>query len=145
MKEYKLIKKGEEIELQDLQGESVDFAELVEGSKVVAFYGAMGAGKTTLIKEICKSLGTEDTVNSPTFAIVNVYDSKEGEIYHFDCYRLKDLREAMDIGTEDYLNSGNLCLIEWPEVIAPLLSDDVREIHIKDVDGVREVIVRSEK
>ena len=83
----------------------------------------MGAGKTTFIKKLCEEMGTADVVNSPTFAIVNVYDVEQpykGEVYHFDCYRLKDIREAMDFGAEEYLYSGNCCFIEWPRLIEPL-------------------------
>ena len=141
MKEYRLYKIGDEIQLRTAEGVPADFSELIGNSNIVVFYGEMGAGKTTLIKQICRSLGSEDVVNSPTFAIVNVYDSPKGEIYHFDCYRLKNLSEAMDIGTEDYLHSGNLCLIEWPEVISQILPNKITEIHIKDVNGTRHISV----
>ena len=141
MKEYRLYKIGDEIQLRTAEGVPADFSELIGNSNIVVFYGEMGAGKTTLIKQICRSLGSEDVVNSPTFAIVNVYDSPKGEIYHFDCYRLKNLSEAMDIGTEDYLHSGNLCLIEWPEVISQILLNKITEIHIKDVNGIRHISV----
>lgn len=91
---------------------------------VIAFYGSMGAGKTTLIKNLCHRMGVTDEVNSPTFAIVNEYATIEGEsVYHFDFYRIKKLEEAYDIGFENYFYSGNLCLIEWPEMIEPLLPD----------------------
>ena len=89
---------------------------------VICFYGPIGAGKTTLISELCKKWKVTDPISSPTFSIVNHYISLDkGRIYHFDFYRLKDINEAMDIGTEEYLESGNLCLIEWGERIAPLL------------------------
>lgn len=103
--------------------------------KVFAFDGPMGAGKTTFIKQLCEELGTEDIVNSPTFAIVNVYDTKEGEVYHFDCYRLKDIREAVDFGAEEYFYSGNYCFIEWPDIIEPLLPEDVVRIQIRVLDN----------
>ena len=91
---------------------------------VVAFYGSMGAGKTTLIKNLCHRMGVTDEVNSPTFAIVNEYATIEGDsVYHFEFYRIKKLEEASDIGFENYFYSGNLCLIEWPEMIEPLLPD----------------------
>ncbi|MCQ2342413.1 MAG: tRNA (adenosine(37)-N6)-threonylcarbamoyltransferase complex ATPase subunit type 1 TsaE [Paludibacteraceae bacterium] len=102
---------------------------------VIAFDAPMGAGKTTFIKQLCQELGTTDIVNSPTFAIVNVYDVPQGEIYHFDCYRLKDIREAQDFGAEDYLYSGNLCLIEWPDIISPLLPEDTLYIHIRVLEN----------
>lgn len=105
--------------------------------KVLAFYGSMGVGKTTFLKQLCSEMGTEDVVNSPTFAIVNVYEldgvnaQRFGkEIYHFDCYRIKDIREAQDFGAEEYLYSGNYCFIEWPEMINALLPDDLVKITI---------------
>ena len=97
---------------------------LRDAADVIAFYGSMGAGKTTLIKNLCHRMGVTDEVNSPTFAIVNEYATAEGEsVYHFDFYRIKRLEEAYDIGFENYFYSGNLCLIEWPEMIEPLLPD----------------------
>ena len=97
---------------------------LRDEADVIAFYGSMGAGKTTLIKDLCHRMGVTDEVNSPTFAIVNEYATQKGEsVYHFDFYRIKKLEEAYDIGFENYFYSGNLCLIEWPEMIEPLLPD----------------------
>ena len=101
--------------------------------KVFAFDGPMGAGKTTFIKKLCEEMGTMDVVNSPTFAIVNVYDVEQpyhGEVYHFDCYRLKELREALDLGAEEYLYSGNYCFIEWPEKIEALLPEETVWVKI---------------
>lgn len=99
--------------------------------KVWCFDAEMGTGKTTLIKRICKYLGVEDEMSSPTFSIVNEYHTTKGnEIYHFDLYRLKDIDEAYDIGIEDYLFSGNLCLLEWPDIIEPLLPDQYLKISI---------------
>lgn len=90
--------------------------------KVVLFYGEMGVGKTTLIKEIVKQLGVEDTVSSPTFSLVNEYHSKKGtKVYHFDFYRIEDEEEAMDMGIEEYFYSNNWCLIEWPNKVENLL------------------------
>ena len=131
------IKKGENsgLLLLNERGESVSPMEILktyETHRVFAFDGQMGAGKTTFIKSLCEAMGTADVVNSPTFAIVNVYDVEQpyrGEVYHFDCYRLKDIREAIDFGAEEYLYSGNYCFIEWPEMIASLLPDDT--VHIK--------------
>lgn len=103
-----------------------------EEADVIAFYGSMGAGKTTLIKNLCHRMGVTDEVNSPTFAIVNEYVTEEGEsVYHFDFYRIKKLEEAYDIGYENYFYSGNLCLIEWPELIEPLLPDRYLRVDIR--------------
>lgn len=118
--------------------------EQVAPRRVFAFDGRMGAGKTTFIKKLCEDLGTTDVVNSPTFAIVNVYevDGTKDEIYHFDCYRLKDLREAEDFGAEDYLYSGNICLIEWPDIISPLLPEDTVRVKIRVLEnGDRELTI----
>ncbi len=105
----------------------------MEPHRVFAFEGQMGAGKTTFIKKLCEQMGTHDVVNSPTFAIVNVYDIEnpyKGEVYHFDCYRLKNIQEAMDLGAEEYLYSGNYCFIEWPERIEGVLPADTVYIEI---------------
>ncbi len=118
------------------QGEQVSALDILRQAaphRVFAFDGQMGAGKTTFIKKLCEQMGTTDVVNSPTFAIVNVYDVEQpyrGEVYHFDCYRLKDIREAIDFGAEDYLYSGNYCFIEWPEMIEALLPEDTVYIRI---------------
>ena len=105
---------------------------LRDRADVVAFYGPMGAGKTTLIKDLCHRMGVTDEVNSPTFAIVNEYVTGEGEaVYHFDFYRIKKLEEAYDIGYENYFYSGNLCLIEWPELIEPLLPESYLRVDIR--------------
>jgi tRNA threonylcarbamoyladenosine biosynthesis protein TsaE len=96
--------------------------ELSQQYKVFTFTGDLGAGKTTLIKELCKQLGVQDTVSSPTFGLVNIYHTKsQKDVYHFDCYRLKDISEVYDIGFEEYVDSGNICFIEWPEIVEPLL------------------------
>lgn len=147
------IKKGasehsEILQLLNEQGAEVSPLEILkecEPHRVFAFDGQMGAGKTTFIKSLCEAMGTEDIVNSPTFAIVNVYDVEQpykGEVYHFDCYRLKDIREAMDFGAEEYLYSGNYCFIEWPDIIEPLLPEDT--VHIKIVpqeNGDRQLVI----
>ena len=109
---------------------------------IMAFYGSMGAGKTTLIKNLCHKMGVTDEVNSPTFAIVNEYVTEEGEsVYHFDFYRIKKLEEAYDIGFENYFDSGNLCLIEWPEMIEPLLPEKYIRVEIQhgDMDDERNI------
>ena len=103
--------------------------------RVFAFYGKMGAGKTTFIREVCRVLGTPDVVTSPTFAIINEYLTSRGEsIFHFDFYRLRDLSEVYDLGYEDYFYSGSYCLIEWPEKVAELLPVPHTEVVI-DEDG----------
>ena len=127
------LEKG--IVLVNAQGVEVTATDILEkcGSKrVFAFDGKMGAGKTTFIKHLCEAMGTEDVVNSPTFAIVNVYEVASGEeVYHFDCYRIKDIREAMDFGAEEYLYSGNYCFLEWAEMIEPLLPEDTVWVKIE--------------
>ena len=109
---------------------------------IIAFYGAMGAGKTTLIKNLCHRMGVTDEVNSPTFAIVNEYVTEEGgSVYHFDFYRIKKIEEAYDIGFENYFDSGNLCLIEWPEMIEPLMPEKYIRVEIRHgmTDDEREI------
>ena len=132
------------------KNETVSALEILnqcEPHRVLAFDGQMGAGKTTFIKKLVEEMGSMDIVNSPTFAIVNVYDVErpyKGEVYHFDCYRLKDIREALDFGAEEYLYSGNYCFIEWPEMIEPLLPEDT--VHIRIVpqeNGDRKLRVES--
>ncbi len=119
------------------------FIEQIGERTVFAFNGAMGAGKTTFIKAICEELGVTETVNSPTFSIVNEYEVGNGRIiYHFDCYRINKIEEAMEIGIEEYLYSGNLCFIEWSENIAPLLPDSVVNVEIKELEnGERNVMM----
>lgn len=107
------------------------FLAAIGQNKVLAFKGSMGAGKTTFIKSICKKLNVIDQVNSPTFAIINEYETNVNtKVYHFDFYRIKNLEEAYDFGYEDYFYSGNFCLIEWPELVEPLLPDNTLEISI---------------
>tara|TARA_R110000823_G_scaffold233253_1_gene359676 strand:- start:50426 stop:50839 length:414 start_codon:yes stop_codon:yes gene_type:complete len=101
-------------------------------SKIFLFYGNMGVGKTTLIKELVKQLGVMEISSSPSFSIVNEYDTPRGAIYHFDFYRIKDINEAFDIGLEDYLYSGNYIFIEWPEKIDQLLPEIANRIDIKN-------------
>ena len=146
------IKKDQEkgIYLVNEQSEEVAATDILEkcgDRRVFAFDGKMGAGKTTFIKCLCEAMGTEDVVNSPTFAIVNVYEveairllgekarGERQEVYHFDYYRIKDLREAMDMGTEEYLYSGNYCFIEWAEMIEPLLPEDTVWVKIEVMEN----------
>ena len=120
-----------------------EFVAAMGGRKVFAFYGKMGAGKTTFIKAVCEELGVEDVINSPTFAIVNEYVDGHGEpIYHFDFYRIKNLQEVLDIGYEDYVYSGHVCFMEWPELIESILPEDAVKVIIEEEeDGER--IVKS--
>jgi tRNA threonylcarbamoyladenosine biosynthesis protein TsaE len=104
--------------------------------RVFAFYGKMGAGKTTFIQAVCKELGTPDNVTSPTFALINEYKTEAGDsIFHFDFYRIKDLEEAYDLGYEDYFYSKDYCLIEWPEKIEPLLPQNYVDVKIEVLEN----------
>lgn len=115
------------------------FVENMGTKKIFLLNGNMGAGKTTFIKSICKTLGVKETVNSPTFAIVNEYTTDDNKIiYHFDCYRINKTEEALEIGLDEYLESGELCFIEWAENIAPLLPDDCVNVNITEKEnGIR--------
>ena len=127
--------------LADLDSAAKKVIEAIGNRKVVALYGQMGAGKTTLIKHLCKVLGVQDVVNSPSFSLVNEYQRSNGEpIYHFDFYRINKIEEVFDFGYEEYFFSNNLCLIEWPEVIEDLIPDDAVKLCIRVVDeGRREI------
>ena len=116
--------------LDELDGVAEAVLEALDGRTVVAFDAPMGAGKTTLISRIASQLGAEDDVTSPTFAIVNQYEG-ERTIYHFDMYRIERVEEALDFGCEEYLSSGELCLVEWPEKIESLLPDDTMVVKIE--------------
>jgi tRNA threonylcarbamoyladenosine biosynthesis protein TsaE len=120
-----------------------DIIEHLTDSKIILFYGEMGAGKTTLIKDICKQLGVTDTMSSPTFSVVNEYRAGSDKIiYHFDLYRIKNMEECLDLGMEEYLYSGNYCFIEWPEVALPLLSEKYYSLYIKtEKDNTRSIIL----
>jgi tRNA threonylcarbamoyladenosine biosynthesis protein TsaE len=112
-----------------------EFLKVTESKKVFAFYGPMGAGKTTFIKAICETLGIEDVINSPTFAIINEYSLPDGNsAYHFDFYRINKLQEVINLGFDDYINSGCYCFMEWPEKIEDLLTDDVTKVRIEVLD-----------
>ena len=140
-----------EIQIKDLEHireAAREFINNIGDSTVFAFYGKMGAGKTTFIKAICEELGVEDVITSPTFAIVNEYSLTShllpltsSSIYHFDFYRIKKLEEVYDMGFEDYFYSGALCLIEWPELIEEVLPEDAVKVSIKEKeDGSRAIL-----
>ncbi len=112
------------------------FIDRIGNEKVFAFYGSMGAGKTTFIKAVCEELGVKETITSPTFAIINEYKDGEGNsIYHFDFYRINKLEEAFDFGYEDYFYSGNLCFIEWPELVESLLPENTVKVYIAETEN----------
>ncbi len=108
--------------------------------RIFAIYGGLGAGKTTLVKGLAKALGSEDVVKSPTFSIVNEYESPIGSIYHFDFYRIEHLEEVYDLGYEEYFFSGNYCFIEWPELIEPLVPEEAVLIRITTTGPMNRLI-----
>lgn len=129
--------------LDNINQTARQFIDHIGNRTVFAFNGKMGAGKTTFIKAICQAMGVKETVNSPTFSIVNEYEAADGRIiYHFDCYRINNIQEALDLGAEEYLYSGNLCFIEWSENIAPLLPDTIVNVEIEEMEnGKRKIYI----
>ena len=128
--------------LEDIKTAAQQFIDHIDGNTVFAFYGSMGAGKTTFIKAVCECLGVKEVITSPTFAIVNEYQAEKIQktIYHFDFYRIKKLEEVYDMGYEDYFYSGSLCFLEWPELIEEILPLDVIKVKIEEqTDGSRTV------
>lgn len=125
--------------LDTIRSAARQFIENIGSSRVFAFYGKMGTGKTTFVKALCEELGCDDVITSPTFAIVNEYtDGEQQPVYHFDFYRIKKLEEVYDMGYEEYFYSGALCLIEWPELIEDVLPDDTVRVTIEEqADGSR--------
>ena len=142
-----------EIKIQDIEHireAAREFINQIGDRRVFAFYGKMGAGKTTFVKAICEELGVEDVITSPTFAIINEYSTNVQRstfnvqrIFHFDFYRIKKLEEVYDMGYEDYFYSGALCFIEWPELIEDILPEDAVRVSIEEqADGSRLVTSR---
>ena len=127
--------------LDTIQEAAKEFINRMGEGKVFAFYGKMGAGKTTFIKALCETLGVKDIITSPSFSLINEYtDGKGNSIYHFDFYRIKKLEEVYDMGYEDYFYSGNLCLLEWPELIEEILPENVIKVTIEEqADGTRKL------
>ena len=131
--------------IDELPQAATRFVETMGDATVYAFYGEMGAGKTTFINALCRRLGVEDDMtNSPSFAIINEYrsDTTAELIYHFDLYRLENIDEALELGVEDYFDSGALCFLEWPERIADILPDDTVRVDIRVNDDLsRDIII----
>lgn len=125
----------------DLDVVSIQLIDCIKQNKFVVFDGEMGAGKTTFIKYICKNLGVSDTVSSPTFSIVNEYQTSNNTIYHFDFYRLNSEEEAHNIGIEEYFYSGNICLVEWAFKIPNLLPSKYLQVKIENNNGIRSIFV----
>ena len=127
--------------LQELPVVATTFIRLLpKDTRIIAFEAGMGVGKTTFIKAICQVLGVQDVVNSPTFSIVNEYDTDNGKVYHFDFYRLQSPQEALDFGVYDYFESGNWCFMEWAENIAPLLPTETLFVTLtENPDGSRDI------
>lgn len=126
--------------LSEIDSVAASVLAAVKPHKIILFKGEMGAGKTTLIKAICHQLGIENNVSSPTFSIVNEYVTNKGEpVFHFDFYRIKNIREAYDMGYEEYFFSGNYCLIEWPEMIKELINFDAAIVQVEAINEIRRI------
>ena len=122
--------------LEAIQEAAATFLTAATTKKIVAFYGEMGAGKTTFIHALCQAMGVTDSISSPTFSIINQYSTAAGKtIYHMDLYRLKNETEAINAGVEDCLYSGNICLVEWPEKAPDIFPDDTLQVIITLIDG----------
>jgi len=133
--------KAEISSLSDINKVAEKFIEAHPSDRLFAFYGKMGSGKTTFIKALCEKLQVVDYVTSPTFALINVYETKQsGEIYHFDFYRIKRLDELFDLGYEEYFFSDEYCFVEWPEMIEPLLPSNAVKVTISETESGSRVI-----
>lgn len=132
-----------QVGLKELPAAAQSILDSIGSETVIAFYGEMGAGKTTLIKELCRQLGAQDNVTSPTFALMNEYRTNSGQkIFHFDFYRINSIAEVFDMGYEDFFYSGNLCLVEWPEKIKQLLPKNCLSVFITVENNLRTITVR---
>lgn len=128
-------------DISDIDTAAKMFVEKFGNKKIFAFYGEMGAGKTTFIKAVCKSMGVTETITSPTFSLVNEYETDNGmTIYHFDFYRIGNIEEVYDFGYEDYFFSDKICFIEWPELVETLLPEDIVEVKISVDDNEQRLI-----
>lgn len=133
-------------DLTSINETAKEFIAQMGDNRLFFFYGDMGAGKTTFIRAICKELGVTESVNSPTFAIVNEYTDREGKpIYHFDFYRIEKEEEAFDFGYEDYFFSGNLCFVEWPEKIENLIPNEGISVYIQEAENGERSVTLKEK
>ncbi|MDR2841130.1 MAG: tRNA (adenosine(37)-N6)-threonylcarbamoyltransferase complex ATPase subunit type 1 TsaE [Paludibacter sp.] len=129
------------VSLSQIHDAAKKFVSSIGNNSIFSFNGKMGVGKTTFIKAICEELGVKESINSPTFSIINEYSTSDGStIYHFDFYRINTIGEAKEIGTEEYLYSGNLCLLEWAENIASLLPDSVINVKIDEDNNGKRII-----
>lgn len=127
--------------IAELDSICIELQQLANTEKIILFSGKMGAGKTTLIKTFCNHLNVEDDVSSPTFSLVNEYESKFGPVYHFDLYRIKSEEELYDIGYEDYFYSGYLCLVEWPEMASDVIPENHISVNIRVENDQRIITV----
>ncbi len=138
---WERIQGGRALSLRELKEAADELIQKCNGVKTWLFSGEIGAGKTTLIKAVCERLGVKEGMSSPTFSIVNEYDLRQGgRIYHFDFYRLKNEREAYDLGAEEYFDSGNFCFVEWPEKIPSLIPRQHIEVKIVPTDPTHRII-----
>ncbi|MBO4994038.1 MAG: tRNA (adenosine(37)-N6)-threonylcarbamoyltransferase complex ATPase subunit type 1 TsaE [Alistipes sp.] len=133
------MKKIEIDSLSELGSVAEEILSALGERRVVLLRGGMGAGKTTLVSHIAAKLGAEDTVTSPTFALVNEYEGRDGTIYHFDFYRINRVEEVFDLGYEEYFYSGELCFVEWPEMVEGLLPDDAMQVRITVGDDQKRI------
>ncbi len=131
------------VSVNELPAVAASILKFAEGRRVFAFEGEMGSGKTTLIKELCRKLGSQDSFSSPTYSVVNEYrvEATGEPVYHMDLYRLNKLQEALDIGVQEYLTGEHYCFIEWPELIEELLPAEIVRVCIKTEDNIRNVSI----